>query len=181
MRWVSNPNQITSSNQVSFSWCKWSDLHHSALLLNWKLLKQEQRHWKQIESYFSPVLRGKKRHACREPHACTQTQLPCLSVFPSSSPTLSFLCVLFALYLQTKMSEWIRIIDSSPSTTVTDLADYFHAWQTLFSAPSSTVIEQDAVHMLEAMSCSRAWQWLQLLIHSHNSYETPTLCNLLHL
>lgn len=156
---VCNSIQITHFNQVSFSSCKLSDLHCFALFHNWKL--PEQGNLVYVPQVFR---RQKKRHACRKAHAHTQTctHAPrCTSLSHVFLPPLP-LCPLWMSCLlcicKTKMSERIRIIDSSPSTTVTDLADYFHAWQSLFSASLSTAIEHSAIHMLGAMSYNRAWQ-----------------------
>lgn len=57
------------------------------------------------------------------------------AVFPQLSPRLPFLSFLVSCLLwiyKTKMSKGIRVTDSSFSTAITDLADYFHARQTLF-------------------------------------------------
>ena len=107
-------------------------------------------------------------------HTHTHRHQSCSSLSLCSSPFSHFCPFRVSCLLcicKTKMSNWIRIIDSSLSTTVTDLGDYFHAWQTLFSASLSTVIEHSGKSMLEPMGCNRAWQWLPLLIHSNNSYE----------
>lgn len=123
---------------------------------------------KEILFIFPKFLEGKKRHVWRKPHAHTQTctHTPhCTSlshVFLPPLPLCPFWMSCLLCICKTKMSEWIRIIDSSPSTTVTDLADYFHAWQTLVSASLSAVIEHSTY------TCWRQWAVIEL--DSYNIY-----------
>lgn len=143
-----NSIQITHFNQVSFSSCKLSDLHCFASFHNWKFLEGKKKDM--------PAEKPMHTHTetCTHTPRCTSLShvfLPPLPLCPLWMSCLLCIC-------KTKMSERIRIIDSSPSTTVTDLADYFHAWQSLFSAFLSTAIEHSAIHMLGAMSYNRAWQ-----------------------
>lgn len=124
-RRASNSNQITDFNQDSFSGCKRDNLLSSVSFPNWKWLKQGKLHGKQTQQYFSVVSETTKDTPADNRYA----------VFPQLSPRLPFLSFLVSCLLwiyKTKMSKGIRITDSSLSTAITDLADYFHARRTLF-------------------------------------------------
>lgn len=162
---MSFQTQITHFNQPSFSKCKWTHLHNSALPLNWKLLKQGKLYWKQMESYFLGVLLAKQRDTCLERNQHIAHLHPCVSSV-SHWP----LCVpcLFCIY-EAETSGCIRIIVGSPGSTVTDLADYFHAWQTFFSASSFAVIEHWGKYMLDTLSYNGAWQHTSIWSNKSNA------------
>lgn len=105
-----------------------------------KLLKQDKENWKQIE--------------------------PCISLVPEKPNTLFFVCALLCIH-NSKTSKWIRMTDNSRSSTVTDLADYFHGWQFFFSASPCTVIECSTICMSRAIGHDRA----KLVTAEHYMYR----------